>query len=174
MVASKLSSQQADTLQRGGDAEISENLCFFIKRSVAPNLQIETFLGPAPTDSPRTQLSEYLQERYVRIFFVRVIPVRSRERAAKRDLPAKIGHRNKKTHGHNFRRRGPKTNSVFRNPLFQNAIRFRSSPSKIVAVSFFVTVPYFCWQIPFCRPLPTSDRNNSDKKNSYIPFLQIF
>ena len=44
----------------GGDAEISENLCFFIKRSVAPNLQIETFLGPAPTDSPRTQLSEYL------------------------------------------------------------------------------------------------------------------
>ena len=48
-------------LCRGGaDADISENLFFFIKRSVAPNLQIETFLGPAPTDSPRTQLSEYL------------------------------------------------------------------------------------------------------------------
>ena len=41
-------------VEGGGDAEISENLCFFIKRSVAPNLQIETFLGPAPTDSPRT------------------------------------------------------------------------------------------------------------------------
>ena len=40
-------------LCRGGaDTEISENLCFFIKRSVAPNLQIETFLGPTPTDSP--------------------------------------------------------------------------------------------------------------------------
>ena len=54
-------------LCRGGaDADISENLFFFIKRSVAPNLQIETFLGPAPTDSPRTQLSEYLYERYVK------------------------------------------------------------------------------------------------------------
>ena len=46
-------------------------------------------------------------------------------------------HRNKKRHGHNFRRRGPKTNSVFRNPLFKNAIRFGTSHSKIVAVSFF-------------------------------------
>ena len=42
-----------------------------------------------------------------------------------------------KRHGHNFRRRGPKTNSVFRNPLFKNAIRFGTSHSKIVAVSFF-------------------------------------
>ena len=82
------------------------------ERSLAPNLQIETFLGPAPTDSPRTQLSEYLYERYVKIFFVRVIPVRSRERAAKRDLPAKIANRNEKSHGHNFRGRAPKTNSV--------------------------------------------------------------
>ena len=31
--------------------EFSENLCvFFIKRSVTPNLKIETFLGPAPTE----------------------------------------------------------------------------------------------------------------------------
>ena len=129
-------------VEGGGDAEISENLCFFIKRSVAPNLQIETFLGPAPTDSPRTQLSEYLYERYVKNFFVRVIPVRSRERAAKRDLPAKIGNRNEKTHGHNFRRRAPKTNSVLKKWVSKDAIRFRTSPSKIVAVSFFVTV-YF-------------------------------
>ena len=89
-------------VEGGGDAEISENLCFFIKRSVGPNLQIETFLGPAPTDSPRTQLSEYLYERYVKKILVRVIPVRSRERAAKRDLPAKIGTVTKKRHGHNF------------------------------------------------------------------------
>ena len=48
-------------LCRGGGTRKSVKICvFFIKRSVAPNLQIETFLGPAPTDSPRTQLSEYL------------------------------------------------------------------------------------------------------------------
>ena len=127
-------------VEGGGDADISENLCFFIKRSVAPNLQIETFLGPAPTDSPRTQLSEYLYERYVKIFFVRVIPVRSRERAAKRDLPAKIGNRNEKTHGHNFRRRAPKTNSVLKKCVSKDAIRCGTSHLKIVAVGFFITV----------------------------------
>ena len=121
----------------GGDAEISENLCFFIKRSVGPNLQIETFLGPAPTDSPRTQLSEYLYERYVKKILVRVIPVRSRERAAKRDLPAKIGTVTKKRHGHNFWTRAPKTNSVLKKWVSKDAIRFGTSPSKIVAVSFF-------------------------------------
>ena len=142
-----------------------------IKRSVAPNFKIETFLGPALTDSPRTQLSEYLYERYVKKNFVRVIPVRSRERAAKRDLPAKIGNRNKKSHGHNFRRRAPKTNSVLKKWVSKDAIRFGTSHSKIVAVSFFRYGAYFCWQIPFCRPLPTSDRNNSDKKFFYIPFI---
>ena len=155
----------------GGDAEISENLCFFIKRSVAPNLQIETFLGPAPTDSPRTQLSEYLYERYVKNFLVRVIPVRSRERAAKRDLPAKIGHRNKKRHGHNFRVRGPKTNSVFRNPLFKNAIRFGTSHSKIVAVSFFRYGVLLVKKK--LKRGPTSEGRNSawNHQKLYVPYI---
>ena len=70
-------------------------------------------------------------------FFVRVIPVRSRERAAKRDLPAKIGTVTKKRHGHNFWTRAPKTNSVVKKWVSNDAIRFGTSPSKIVAVSFF-------------------------------------
>ena len=73
-------------------------------------------------------------------FFVRVIPVRSRERAAKRDLPAKIGNRNEKTHGHNFRVRGPKTNSVLKKCVSKDAIRCGTSHSKIVALGFFITV----------------------------------
>ena len=89
-----------------------------------------------------TKLSFFWDTLYVRIFFVRVIPVRSSERAAKRDLPAKIGNRNEKSHGHNFRRRAPKTNSVLKKWVSKDAIRFGTSPSKIVAVGFFVTV-YF-------------------------------
>ena len=54
-------------------------------------------------------------------------------------------HRNKKTHGHNFRMRGPKTNSVLKKWVSKDAIRFGTSPSKIVAVGFFVTV-YFLQQ----------------------------
>ena len=46
-------------------------------------------------------------------------------------------HRNKKRHGHNFRVRGPKTNSVLKKWVSKDAIRFGTSPSKIVAVSFF-------------------------------------
>ena len=51
-------------------------------------------------------------------------------------------HRNKKRHGHNFRRRGPKTNSVLKKCVSKDAICFGTSHSKIVAVGFFVTV-YF-------------------------------
>ena len=43
----------------------------------------------------------------------------------------------KKRHGHNFRVRGPKTNSVLKKWVSKDAIRFGTSPSKIVAVSFF-------------------------------------
>ena len=43
----------------------------------------------------------------------------------------------KKTHGHNFRVRGPKTNSVLKKWVSKDAIRFGTSHSKIVAVSFF-------------------------------------
>ena len=51
------------------------------------NFQGENFLGGVPTESLRTHGSEYVYQRGQRHIFVRVIPARSQERAAKRDLP---------------------------------------------------------------------------------------
>ena len=99
-VASKLWPQQADGLFYQGDAEIGENLHFFIKRSAPENFQREIFSKGVPTESLRTHGSEYVYERGQRHIFGRVIPTRSRERAAKRDLPAKIRRRKKKLAGH--------------------------------------------------------------------------
>ena len=40
--------------------------------------------------------------------------------------------------------------------------------------NFFATPPWFCWQITFYRPLPTSGRNNTDKNVSPTPLIHIF
>ena len=56
--------------------EIRDKRKIFVNRSVSENVKHEIFSGQAPTESLRTQNSEYVYERG-RIFFDRVLPARS-------------------------------------------------------------------------------------------------
>ena len=59
----------------------------------------------------------------------------------------------------------PKRIASFETHFFRTLFVFGALLRKLWPWVFsFFSVPYFCWQIPFCRPLPTSDRKNSDKK----------
>ena len=59
-VASKLWVHEPHTFFLFEDTEISEKRNFFVNRSVPENFQWENFSGQVPTESLRTQDSEYV------------------------------------------------------------------------------------------------------------------
>ena len=70
--------------------EISEEWNFFVKRSVPENFGRENFPGQVPTESLRTQDSEYVYERWVQQIFDPVLVARSWVSATKWDPLAKL------------------------------------------------------------------------------------
>ena len=64
-MASKLSPQQADKFFYQSEMEIRERTINFVNPSVPENYTTGNFLGQVPTESLRTQDSEYLYERGV-------------------------------------------------------------------------------------------------------------
>ena len=101
-MASKLWVHEPDTFFLEAAREISEKWNFFVNRSVPENFGRENFSGQVPTESLRTQDSEYVYERWVQQIFDPVLPARSWEMPVKCELPAKIGRCSKKPYGHNF------------------------------------------------------------------------
>ena len=93
---------EPDTFFLEAAREISEKWNFFVKRSVPENFGRENFSGQVPTESLRTQDSEYVYERWVQQIFDPVLPARSWEMPVKCELPAKIGRCWKNLAGRNF------------------------------------------------------------------------
>ena len=153
---------------------IREKQNFFVNCSVPENFQWENFLGQVPTESLRTQDSENVYERWVQQIFDPVLPARSWEMPVKCELPAKIGRCLPKPFGHNFHISALKLNQRYFDIYEISLIQFQGWNLKIVAVRFFVTPPYFCWQLAFYRHLPTSGRQNRVKNLLYPPFIYIF
>ena len=56
----KIWPQQVDRLFYQGEAEIGENMHFFMKQSAPENFQCENFSKGVPTESLRTHGSEYV------------------------------------------------------------------------------------------------------------------
>ena len=83
--------------------EISEKWNFFVKRSIPENFGRENFSGQVPTESLRTQDSEYVYERWVQQIFDHVLVARSWVSAKKCGPLAKLLGVAKKSHSHNFR-----------------------------------------------------------------------
>jgi len=76
-VASKLWVHEPDTFFLEAAREISEKWNFFVNRSVPENFGRENFSGQVPTESLRTQDSEYVYERWVQQIFDPVLVARS-------------------------------------------------------------------------------------------------
>ena len=68
-MASKLWVHEPDTFFLEAAREISEKWNFFVTRSVPENFGRENFSGQVPTESLRTQDSEYVYERWVQQIF---------------------------------------------------------------------------------------------------------
>ena len=80
----------------------------------------------------------------------------------------------KKPYGHNFHISALKLNQRYFDIYEISLIQFQGWNLKIVAVRFFPTPTYFCWQLAFHRHLPTSGRQNRVKNLLYPPFIYIF
>ena len=102
-MASKLWVHEPDTFFLEAAREISEKWNFFVKRSVPENFGRENFSGQVPTESLRTQDSEYVYERWVQQIFDPVSVGRSWMSAKKWGPLAKLLGVAKKSHSHNFR-----------------------------------------------------------------------
>ena len=89
-VASKLWVHEPDTFFLEAAREISEKWNFFVKRSVPENFGRENFSGQVPTESLRTQDSEYVYERWVQQIFDPVLVARSWVSATKWGPLAKL------------------------------------------------------------------------------------
>ena len=70
---------------------------FFVNCSVTENFQHVNFSGWGPSELPQTQLSEYLHEKGVEIFFDCVLTAQSWEVGG--EWPAKLGRCNEKLLG---------------------------------------------------------------------------
>ena len=70
--------------------EFREKWNFFVNRSVPEHFQWENFLGQVPTESLRTQDSEYVYERWVQQIFDPVLVARSWVSATKWGPLAKL------------------------------------------------------------------------------------
>ena len=102
-MASKLWVHEPDTLFLLGDTDISEKWNFFVNRSVPEHFQWENFLGQVPTESLRTQDSEYVYERWVQQIFDHVLVARSWVSAKKWGPLAKLLGVTKKCISQNLR-----------------------------------------------------------------------
>ena len=109
-MASKLWVHEPDTFFLEAAREISEKWNFFVNRSVPENFQWENFSGQVPTESLRTQDSEYVYERWVQQIFDPVLVARSWVSATKWGPLAKLLAVDKNKHGHNFQNIGSKLN----------------------------------------------------------------
>ena len=89
-MASKLWVHEPDTFFLEAAREISEKWNFFVKRSVPENFGRENFSGQVPTESLRTQDSEYVYERWVQQIFDPVLFARSWVSATKWGPLAKL------------------------------------------------------------------------------------
>ena len=89
-MASKLWVHEPDTFFLEAAREISEKWNFFVKRSVPENFGRENFSGQVPTESLRTQDSEYVYERWVQQIFDHVLVARSWVSATKWGPLAKL------------------------------------------------------------------------------------
>ena len=89
-VASKLWVHEPDTFFLEAAREISEKWNFFVNRSVPENFGRENFSGQVPTESLRTQDSEYVYERWVQQIFDPVLVARSWVSATKWGPLAKL------------------------------------------------------------------------------------
>ena len=102
-MASKLWVHEPDTFFLEAAREISEKWNFFVKRSVPENFGRENFSGQVPTESLRTQDSEYVYERWVQQIFDHVLVARSWVSATKWGPLAKLfGSSNPKILGDTF------------------------------------------------------------------------
>ena len=89
-VASKLWVHEPDTFFLEAAREICEKWNFFVNRSVPENFGRENFSGQVPTESLRTQDSEYVYERWVQQIFDHVLVARSWVSAKKMGSVSKI------------------------------------------------------------------------------------
>ena len=101
-MASKLWVHEPDTFFLFEDTEISEKWNFFVKRSVPENFGRENFSGQVPTESLRTQDSEYVYERWVQQIFDHVLVARKWVSATKWGPLAILLAVAKNRYGHNF------------------------------------------------------------------------
>ena len=81
---------EPDTFLLEAAREISEKWNFFVNRSVPENFGRENFSGQVPTESLRTQDSEYVYERWVQQIFDPVLVARSWVSATKWGPLAKL------------------------------------------------------------------------------------
>ena len=81
---------EPDTFFLEAAREISEKWNFFVKRSVPENFGRENFSGQVPTESLRTQDSEYVYERWVQQILDHVLVARSWVSATKWGPLAKL------------------------------------------------------------------------------------
>ena len=136
-MASKLWVHEPDTFFLEAAREISEKWNFFVNRSVPENFGRENFSGQVPTESLRTQDSEYVYERWVQQIFDPVLVARSWVSATKWGPLAKLLAVAKNKHGHNFQNIGSKLNQRGLRDYEPTLIRFGSDILKIVAVLVF-------------------------------------
>ena len=136
-MASKLWVHEPDTFFLEAAREISEKWNFFVNRSVPENFGRENFSGQVPTESLRTQDSEYVYERWVQQIFDPVLVARSWVSATKWGPLAKLSAVEKNRYGHNFQNIGSKLNQRWVIDYDPTLIRFGSDILKIVAVLVF-------------------------------------
>ena len=137
-MASKLWVHEPDTFFLEAAREISEKWNFFVKRSVPENFGRENFSGQVPTESLRTQDSEYVYERWVQQIFDPVLVARSWVSAKKWGPLAKLWAVKKNKHGHNFQNIASKTNQRGLIVYEPTLIQFGADILKIVAVLIFL------------------------------------
>ena len=129
--------REPDTFFLEAAREISEKWNFFVKRSVPENFGRENFSGQVPTESLRTQDSEYVYERWVQQIFDPVLVARSWVSATKWGPLAKLLAVAKNRYGHNFQNIKSKLNQRGLIDYEPTLIQFGSDILKIVAVSVF-------------------------------------
>ena len=125
-----------------------------------------------PCERARPELSEYVWQRGVGSLEGRVTAGRSWPFFQKKEKAG--GRRNKKSYGFPKFFHAKSSRENFRNVIWKLLSGGYGLKKFWEAVTFFVTPPYFCWQITFCRPRPTSGRNNTDKNVSPTPLIHIF
>ena len=141
------------------DTEKCKKTRIFVKHSVTEN-----FWEQRSSESLRTHLSEYLDERGGTKIFFRVLVAQSRLRATKCDLLAKIWGVAKKCISHNFQKRSC--------PLERTDLSGQALCRKLWKINFFCNTAIFT--LFFFKWGSTSATSNSAENNPYHPLPYIF